>query len=332
MDCNPKQSARIIGTGSYVPERVLTNEEIERTVRGTSAEWTQRKLGIGERHIARDDQSTADLALESARRAVRDANLSPRDIDLIIVATTTPRRIAPSTACYVQHHLGATDCPAFDLAAVCSGFVYSMSVGLQFIIAGVYRNVLLIGADCFSKITDWTRRDCVFFGDGAGAAVLTSCPVGQGILSCDLGADGSGENGWTVLAGGSELPASLDTLAQQLHYWQMDGKAVYRMATSRIPLTVKRSLKKAGLGAADVDHVIPHQPSIGILKATAELIDVPFEKFHISMQKYANMSAASVPVMLDEANRQGRLKPGDVIVFAAVGSGWAWGSLVMRWV
>ena len=331
MDHKPKSSAKIIGTGSYVPERVLTNEEIEKTVPGANAEWTFNKLGISERRIARDNESSADLALLAARRAIADAGIQPSDIDLIVVGTTTPRRIAPSTACFVQHHLGAFECPAFDLAAVCSSFIYSMSIGLQFIVSGTYQHVLVIGVDTFSKITDWSRRDCVFFGDGAGAAVLTSCPVGVGILSIDLGADGSEDWAWTVLAGGSELPTSLETLKKDLHFWQMDGKAVYRMATHRIPLTINRSLEKANLTVADVAHVVPHQPGIGVLREAAEIMGIPFEKFHTNMDRYANTSAATVGITLDEANKSGNLKPGDIVVFAAVGAGWTWGSMIMRW-
>ena len=285
MDYDPKLSAKIIGTGSYVPERILTNENIEMQVPGSNAEWTYSKLGIRKRHIAGDDESTADLAMVAAKQAIEMAGISPRDIDLIIVGTTTPRRIAPSTACYLQHHLGTFECPAFDLAAVCSSFIYGMTVGLQFIVSGAYKNVLIVGADTLSKITDWTRRDCVFFGDGASAVVLSACSVGEGILSFDLGADGSEDWAWTVLAGGSELPTSQATLDNRLHFWQMDSKAVYQMATNRIPQTVKLSLMKAGLTTKDIDHVIPHQPGIGVLHKTAELMGIPFEKFHTNMDK-----------------------------------------------
>lgn len=327
----PKVSANIIGTGSYTPEQILTNEEIEKTVPGTNADWTFHNLGVKERRIAKNSESTADLALKASQRALDNAGLSAKDIDLIIVSTTTPRRIAPSTACFLQHHLGAKECPAFDLAAVCSGFIYGLAVSWQFIISGAYEHVLVVGADTFSKITDWTRRDCVFFGDGAGAVVLSRCPVGKGMLAFDLGADGSEESAWTVLAGGSEMPASHETLEKRLHYWQMDGHAVYRMGTTRIPMTVKRTLAKSGLTIADIDHIIPHQPSIGILRETAKRLGIPFEKFHTNMDRYANTSAATVPLLLDEVNRKGILRQDETVLLAAVGSGWTWGSLVMRW-
>jgi 3-oxoacyl-[acyl-carrier-protein] synthase-3 len=320
-----------VGTGAFVPGRRLTNEEIESSTPGTNARWTYEKLGIRERRIAGPDESTGDLAVEAGRRAIADAGLGPGDIDLIIVCTTTPRRVAPSTACYVQHELGARNCPAFDLAAVCSGFIYGLGVGSQFISAGIYRHVLVIGADTFSKITDWTRRDCVFFGDGAGAVVLGACPAGEGILAIDLGADGSEHDAWTVLGGGSETPTTRESVEKGLHFWEMDGKAVYDMAIERIPWTLGRSLRSAGLTVRDIDHVIPHQPSLQILKRSAELIGVPFERFHVNMDRYANTSAATIPLVLHEAREAGRIQPGQVLAFIAVGAGWTWGSVIMRW-
>lgn len=328
---NTLTAATILGTGAYVPERILTNEEIERTTPGASANWASEHLGIRQRHIAGPNESTGDLAVEAGRRALHNAHLSPRDLGLIIVCTTTPRRIAPSTACYVQHHLGATECPAFDLAAVCSGFIYGVGVAAQFVSSGIYKNVMVIGADTFSKITDWTRRDCVFFGDGAGAVIIGACPQGEGILSIDLGADGSEHDAWTVLAGGSELPTSAETMADRLQFWQMDGKAVYEMAINRIPWTLGRSLMKADLTIPDIDHVIPHQPSIQILRRSAEILGLPFEKVHTTMDRYANTSAASIPLGLHDARMAGKLSKGDVVAFIAVGAGWTWGSLILRW-
>jgi 3-oxoacyl-[acyl-carrier-protein] synthase-3 len=231
----------------------------------------------------------------------------------------------------VQHQLGAHECPAFDLAAVCSGFIYGVAVASQFVSSGIYQNVLVIGADTFSKITDWQRRDCVFFGDGAGAAVIGACTLGEGILSFDLGADGSEHDAWTVLAGGSELPTSQKTLEEHLHYWRMDGKAVYNMAVNRIPWTLGRSLQRAGLTVQDIDHVIPHQPNIQILKRSAEILEVPFNRFHTNMDRYANTSAASIPLVLNEIHEAGYLKKGQVLAFIAVGAGWTWGSAIVRW-
>ena len=326
-----KISAKIIGTGSYAPSHVLTNEEIEQTVPGTSAEWTYNTLGIKQRHIAQQDESTATLALEAAKIALRNSGTKPEAVDLIILATTTPRRIAPSTACFVQHGLKAINSAAFDLNAVCSGFIYGMSVGVQFITSGAYQRVLVIGADTFSKITDWSSRNCVFFGDGAGAVVFAPCPEGEGVLSFDLGADGSDGSSWTVLAGGSELPTSEETIKRKLHYWQMDGKAVFQMATNKIPFTLSRSLAKAGLTKEQIDHIIPHQPSIGILKKTSEITGIPFEKFYTNMDRYANTSSATIPMLLAEVQQMGLLRPGEIVAFIAVGAGWTWGSMIVRW-
>ena len=325
------RAAGILGTGAYVPSTILTNEEIEATIPGTNAKWIYEQLGIRERRISSAHESTGDLATEAGRRAIANANLTPRDIGLIIVCTTTPRRIAPSTACYVQHQLGAHECPAFDLAAVCSGFIYGLAVAAQFVTSGIYKNILVIGADTFSKITDWNRRDCVFFGDGAGAVVVGCCQQGEGILSIDLGADGSEHDAWTVLAGGSELPTSTETLENRLHYWQMDGKAVYEMATYRIPWTLGRSLQKAGISLQDIHHVIPHQPSIKILKKSADILGIPFRLFHTNMDRYANTSAAAVPLLLHEVHEAGQLTKGQHLAFLAVGAGWTWGSAIIRW-
>lgn len=328
---NLKYSAKIIGTGSYVPKKTLTNEEIEKLVPGTNADWTFKNLGISERHIAGEDESTGDLAVNASKIALEHARMDPKDIDLIILATTTPRRPAPSTACYVQFQLGAVNSAAFDLSAVCSGFIYGMVVGTQFIQSGTYKNVLVIGADTFSKITDWKRRDCVFFGDGAGAAILSICPKGEGVLSYDLGADGYEEFAWTIPAGGSEKPTSAETLEKGLNYWHMDSTAVYNMATKRIPQTLQRSLERANLSISDIDHVLPHQPGINILKNSANAMGIPFEKFHTNMDKYANTSAGTVAIILDEVNKKGALDNGDIVAFAAVGAGWTWGSMIMRW-
>lgn len=328
---NKQMSAKIIGTGSYVPKKVLTNEDIELINPKTNANWTYANLGIKERHIAAEDESTADLAIAAAKEAIKSAGISAKDLDLIILGTTTPRRPAPSTACYVQNQLGAFNSAAFDLAAVCSSFIYSLIVGTQFIQSGACKYVLIIGADTFSKITNWNRRDCVFFGDGAGAVVITACPAGEGVLSFDFGADGSEEFAWTIPAGGSEKPQTHDTLDQGLNFWEMDGQAVYNMAINRIPETLQKSLQKAGLSVSDIDHVLPHQPSINVLKKTAEIMGVPFSKFHTNMDKYANTSAATVGIILDETVKAGLINKGEIVAFAAVGAGWAWGSLIMKW-
>jgi 3-oxoacyl-[acyl-carrier-protein] synthase-3 len=324
------RNVKIIGTGSYVPDTIYTNKYLESLV-PTTDEWIYNTLGIKERRIALD-QSTSDLAEQAAIKAIENAGLKSEDIDLIIVATTTPDRIAPSTACIVQEKLKAYNAAAFDLSAVCSGFLYSMSVAAQFISAGTYDHVLIIGADTFSKITDWTKRDCVFFGDGAGAAVLTHAGNSEGFIATKLYADGRGKFAWTIPAGGSEMPASQQTVCQRMHYFQMNGSDVYKTAVSVLPKAIKEVLDIAGIPVSDIDYIIPHQPSIGILKETAKILGISFDKVLTNMDKYANTSGGTIPILLDEAHRKDLLKKDNIIVFAAVGSGWTWGAIVMRWV
>lgn len=325
------RSVRISGTGSYLPERIVRNQDLEERV-PTSDKWIRENLGIRERRVAAPDQATSNLAAEAALRALENAHLSPEDIDLIIVATATPDRLAPSTACIVQEMIGANNAAAFDLAAVCSGFLYGLAVGSQFIAADTYDNVLLIGADTFSRITDWNDRSCVFFGDGAGAVVLTHANEGEGLIAIDLYADGRGKWNFTVPAGGSEMPASLQTVRDGHHHFKMNGRAVYETGTLVLPEAIKRVLKRCSLTIDDIDVLIPHQPSINILKVTSEKLGLPFNKVMINMDRYANTSGGTVPIMLDEANRDGRLKDGTLVAFAAVGSGWTWAAAVMRWV
>jgi 3-oxoacyl-[acyl-carrier-protein] synthase III len=325
------KSVKISSTGSYTPENIVTNKELEGKVE-TSDKWIFENLGIKERRIASPGQFTSDLAVEAALRAIAGSEIKVEDIDLIIVATTTPDRPAPSTACIVQEKIGAYNAAAFDVSAVCSGFIYGFSIGSQFIATGMYTNVLVIGADTFSRLTDWTRRDCVFFGDGAGAVILSSCDDGDGLISFHLGADGKGKDSWTVLAGGSELPASHETVDKGLHYFNMNGREVFDSATQVIPKAIEIALKNAGLTINDVDYLVPHQPSINILKVSAEKLGLPFEKVMTNMEKYANTSGGTVPIILDETLKSGKIKKNDIVVLAAVGSGWTYGAAVIKWI
>ena len=324
------RKVKIIGTGSYVPETIYTNEYLESII-DTNADWIFNTLGIKERRIADNNESTSDLAWKAGKEAIKDAKLTVGDIDLIIVATATPDRLAPSTACFVQDKLKAYNAVAFDLAAVCSGFLFSMSVASQYIANGVYHNVLVIGADTFSKITDWSRRDAVFFGDGAGAAVISHANVNEGFLAFRLYSDGRGKYNFTVPAGGSELPSSNETIEKGLHYFQMDGREVYETGTKVLPKAINQVLSDTGLSIDDIDYMIPHQPSIGILKKTAEIIGLPFEKVMTNMDKYANTSGGTIPILLDELKKSKRLNNGDIILFAAVGSGWTYGASIIKW-
>ncbi|MFV0471398.1 MAG: 3-oxoacyl-ACP synthase III family protein [Paludibacteraceae bacterium] len=323
------RNVKIIGTGSYVPETIYTNEYLE-TIVDTNSQWVYENVGIRERRVAAANQATSDLAAEAGRRAVEDAGLKPEDIDLIIVATATPDRKAPSTAAFVQHKLKARNAAAFDLAAVCSGFLFGVSVASQYIASGVYNNVLVIGADTFSKITDWSRRDAIFFGDGAGAAVISHANVTEGFLAYRLYTDTSEEMlGFTVPAGGSENPLTESNMNEQ--YFRMNGKMVFQSAVKVLPKAINQVLADTGLSVNDIDVMIPHQPSIRILQKTAEIIGLPFEKVMTNMDKYANTSGGTIPILLDETKKSGKLKKGDIVLFAAVGSGWTYGAALIKW-
>jgi 3-oxoacyl-[acyl-carrier-protein] synthase-3 len=324
------RQAKIIGTGSYLPEKILTNKYLEGIV-DTSDKWIFENLGIKERRIAAPGEATSDLGSAAGMEAIKNAGLTPMDVDLIIVATSTPDRLVPSTACIIQDKMMAYNAVCFDLAAVCSGFLYGMSVACQYIASGVYDNVLVIGADTFSRITDWSRRDCVFFGDGAGAAVLSHADDSEGFLAFRLYSDGRGRYSFTVPAGGSEMPASSVTVENKLHFYQMNGRAVYETATKVLPEVILEVLNDTGNSVDDVKYLIPHQPSLNILKDTARIIGLPFEKVKTNMQRYANTSAGTIPILLDEVNRDNGIDKGDIILFAAVGSGWTYGAAMIKW-
>jgi len=323
------RNVKIIGTGSYLPETVYTNEYLESLI-PTNSQWVFENVGIKERRIASPNQATSDLAFVAGKQAIENAGIESNDLDLIIVATCTPDRKAPSTAAFVQHKLSAENAAAFDLNAVCSGFLYGMSVASQYIASGVYNNVLVIGADTFSKITDWTRRDAVFFGDGAGAAVVSSANVNEGFLAYRLYTYTKEDMlGFTIPGGGSEIPLNEKNLNEQ--YFQMNGKSVYKTATMALPKAINQVLSDTGLSIEDIDIMIPHQPSIRILQKTAEIIGLPFKKVMTNMDKYANTTGGTIPILLDELNKSGRLHKGDIVLFAAVGSGWTYGASIIKW-
>lgn len=324
------RNVRIIGTGSYVPEMVYSNKYIE-TISPTNAKWVEENLGIKERHIAAPNQPTSDLAAKAALNAIESAGLELNDIDLIIVATSTPDRLAPSTATIVQDKIKAYNSVAFDLAAVCSGFLFSMSTAAQYIATGIYNHALVIGADTFSKIIDWSRRDCVFFGDGAGAAVLSHSDSDKGFLAFRLYTDGRGKWSFTIPGGGSEYPMSHENVDAGHRYFQMMGKDVYNTGIKVLPKAINQVLEDTGINISDVDYLIPHQPSIRILRDTADIIGLPFDKVMTNMDRYANTSGGTIPILLDEVNRAGKLKPGSLVLFAAVGSGWTYGASLIRW-
>ena len=285
----------------------------------TSAAWIEENLGIKERRIAETDEFTSDLAAHAGLSAIENARIDKNDIDLIIVATGTPDRKSPSTACIAQAKMGITNsCPAFDLAAVCSGFLYGLTVAAQFIEGGIYDHVLVIGADTFSKITDWKHRNCAFFGDAAGAVVVGRNSNGGGFFSSLLHADGTGVDHFTVYPEDSTFT--------------MNGKAVYETATTVLPQVIRDILCMHGLQFKDISMIIPHQPSIRVLRKTAELLGVPFSLMQTNLEGHANTAGATIPLLLDQVNQKGLLSSGKLVLFAAVGSGWTWGASLYRWI
>jgi 3-oxoacyl-[acyl-carrier-protein] synthase-3 len=322
--------AAIAGTGSHLPAGVLTNADLEKLV-DTSNQWIVERTGILERRIVAEHESTSTLAIEAARRACAQAGLDPQELDLILVATCTPDYLLPATACLVQDALGAKRAGAIDMEAACSGFMYALGLGTGMIVSGQHRNVLVIGAETLSRLIDYTDRGtCILFGDGAGAAVLRPNVEGAGVLYTKLGADGGQAQMLRVPAGGSKRPASFETLSQRQHYIQIEGRRVFRFATTTFIELVEDALRACHLTKDDVALIVPHQVNERIIEAARDKLDMPAEKFFVNIQKYGNTSAASVPIALDEARREGRLKRGDVAILLAFGAGLTWGSAVVR--
>jgi len=326
-----EKAVGIIGIGTYVPEKIVTNKDLEKIV-DTDDEWIVDRTGIKERRIAEEGVATSDLATRAAQNALANAGVSADEIDLIIVATATPDMFFPSVACLVQDNLKASKAAAFDLAAGCSGFVYGLVVGTQFIKAGLYKKILVIGAETLSRILDWTDRNtCVLFGDGAGAAVLGETEPGCGILGTHLGADGSGGDLLKLPAGGSRNPASAETVSNKQHFVHMNGNEVFKFATKIMGEAAVKALDNAGLTAADVDILIPHQANIRIIQSAAKRLKMPADKVIINVDRYGNTSAASIPIALEEAVKANKVKKGDVIVLVGFGAGLTWASCVIKW-
>lgn len=321
----------ILATGKYVPEKILTNADLEKMVE-TNDEWIVTRTGMKERHIAREDQASSDLAYEAALVALKKSGVAPEDLDLIIVATITPDSAFPSTACILQNRLGAKKAAAFDLSAACSGFIYGLASASNFITTGMYKNALVVGAECLSKITDYTDRNtCILFGDGAGAVVLGEVPEGRGFLSFELGADGSGGELLKLAGGGSRLPSSQNTVDSKQHYIYMAGSEVFKFAVRIMGNAAEEALRKAGLEKSDIDLLVPHQANIRIIQSAVHRLDLPEEKCMINLHKYGNVSAASIPLALAEADEEGRLKEGDCVVLVGFGGGLTWGATALRW-
>lgn len=322
--------AIIAGTGSYLPERRLTNDDLAKLV-DTNDEWIVQRTGIRERRIAAKDESTASMATAAARRALDAAGITAKDLDLIICATITPEMQFPATACFVAASLGLNSTPAFDITAACSGFIYALETAANFVKSGRYGNILVIGAETLSRITDYTDRgSCILFGDGAGAVVLQrSGDARRGVIYSSLHADG---NGWSMLhcEPGSRHPLDAEALALRKQYMKISGREVYKFAVQRFHELIEDAMRKCELSVADVSLIIPHQVNQRIIDSAMERLHLPPEKAFVNIHKYGNTSAASIPIALDEAWRCGRISTGDLIVFAAFGAGLTWANAVVR--
>ncbi|MEW5766449.1 MAG: beta-ketoacyl-ACP synthase III [bacterium] len=325
------RNAAIIGTGRHLPDKVLTNTELENMVE-TSDEWIRTRSGIKERRIAEPGTSASSLGVPAARRALKKAGVRPTDLDLIIVSTMTPDMPFPATACLIQRELGAKKAIAFDLQAACSGFLYGLEVGRQFIATGTYQYVLVCASEVMSSVIDWTDRStCVLFGDGAGAAVLAPCESGYGILTSHLHSDGREADLIEMPGGGSRNPATHETINTGLHYLKMKGNEVFKLGVRLMSMSVRHVLAESGISEDNIDLLIPHQANIRIILAMAERLKIPLEKVYINLSRYGNTSAASIAIALDEALEEKRIASNDVVVLSAVGAGLSWGAACIRW-
>jgi 3-oxoacyl-[acyl-carrier-protein] synthase-3 len=320
----------ITGVGSFVPERVLTNDDLSKLV-DTSDEWITERTGIKERHVAEPDQAASDLALPASRQALAAARLDPSDLDLVIVATVTPDMFFPSTGSLLASALGADDAGAYDLSAGCTGFMYALAQGYGALAGGLADSALVVGTETLSKITNWhDRSTCVLFGDGAGAVVLQRVSDG-GFLGFELGSDGEGGKELSIPAGGSRNPVTAETIAQEMHFLQMNGREVYKFATRILVSSAEKLLEECGLTVDDIDLYIPHQANKRIIDHAARNLEIPEDKIFVNVQKYGNTSSASIPLALFEAVEDGRVRSGDLVLLAGFGAGMTWASALLRW-
>ncbi|VTZ52660.1 3-oxoacyl-(acyl-carrier-protein) synthase 3 [Methylocella tundrae] len=324
--------SQILGTGAYAPKRILRNSDLEEMV-ATTDEWITSRTGIKERRIAAEGEDTSDMAVVAARHALAMAGCRAEDLDMIIVATISADMPLPSCAVLVQAKLGAARAFAFDLSAACAGSLFALSVADQFIASGRAKRILVIGAELLSRVVDWTDRNtCVLFGDAAGAMVVgPSADSHSGLLSAHLHSDGTAADILNIPGGGSRHPQSEEVLASKMHKVHMNGREIYKFAVRVLPQAILEALDANGLGVADIDHIVSHQANARIVESVLERLGIPLEKCWLNLERYGNTSSASLPISLDEANRAGRLKKGDLIAMMAIGAGMAWGSALMRW-
>jgi 3-oxoacyl-[acyl-carrier-protein] synthase III len=326
-----QRTVSIIGTGSYLPEKILTNEDLSKMV-DTSDEWITTRTGIKERRIAAKDEHTSDMGAKAALNAMEQAKISPDEIDLILVATATPDMLFPATACFVQKKIGATKAACLDISAACAGFLFGVQIAHQFITSHTYDTVLVIGAEKLTSITNWTDRNtCVLFGDGAGAAILKHRGSAHGVISTHIGSDGEYSDILFMPGGGSRCPITRENADMNLATIHMTGKEVYKQAVTAMLSASQKALAQAGLTIDDIACVIPHQANLRIIEAIATRLKIPLEKFYVNLDKYGNTSAAAVAIALDEANRSGRIKSGDYILMVVFGGGLTWASTVIEW-
>lgn len=327
----PRRTVSIIGTGSYVPEKILSNADLSKLV-DTSDEWITTRTGIKERRIAAKDEYTSDMAAKAALAAIEQAGISPMEIDLILLATATPDMVFPATACLVQTMIGATKAACLDVSAACAGFLFALEVAQQFITSHTYETVLVIGAEKLSSITNWTDRNtCVLFGDGAGAAILRHRGGVHGVISTYVGSDGQYADILFMPGGGCRTPITRENAEQNLQTIHMSGKDVYKQAVIAMLAASKHVLDQAGLTIDDIACIIPHQANFRIIEAIADRLKIPVDRFFVNLDRYGNTSAAAVAIALDEANRSGRIKAGDYVLMVVFGGGLTWASTVLEW-
>lgn len=321
----------ILAVAHYVPERILTNKELEQTL-DTTDEWIRSRTGIEERRVASDDETTAALATVASRRVLEKAGFAAEDLDLVIVATMTPDSVLPAISCRVQAAIGAKKAGAFDVSIACSGYAYALAMGCGYVKSGMARHVLVVGADVMTRVMDWSERGtCVLFGDGAGACLIGRVEEGFGLLSQDLGADGGGATHLQIPAGAGARPYGSKDLTKHDFTLQMNGREVFRFAVQAIGNAAVAAAEKAGITADEIDLFIPHQANYRIIEAAAKRLGVPMERVFVNVQKYGNTSCASIPIALSEAVEQRRIEPGNTLVLVGFGGGLAWGALVFKW-
>ncbi|HYA88276.1 MAG TPA: beta-ketoacyl-ACP synthase III [Nitrospirota bacterium] len=323
--------ARITGTGSFAPKKIITNQDLEKFI-DTTDEWIIERTGIKERRVAEKGQTTSDLAYEASKRAIKAAGIGVEDIDLILVATLTPDTILPCLGCVLQEKLGAKKAAAFDISAACSGFIFGMSLASAYIKSEMYKNILLVGAEVLSRYTDWDDRStCILFGDGAGAAVIQRHTGKRGILSTHIHSDGSQGTLIHVPGGGAQHPTSHETIHKRMHFIKMKGNETFKAAVRALESVAQEALEHNKVKAEEIDFLVPHQANLRIIQAMAQRLNMPMEKVVLTLPMYGNTSAASIPMALDEAVRSGKIKENHLLLFEAFGGGLTWASSLVRW-